>query len=476
MVSGQSERDADVVVVGTGFASTFFLHGFLARAGPDVRVLVLERGARRDHQWYVDNRDSVASRAAEQYDNRTPDKPWIFTIGFGGGSNCWWGCTPRMLPEDFALRSTYGVGEDWPISYDELEEHYADAEELMAISGPDRTPYPRSRPYPLPPHVLSESELLLHEAYPDVVFAKPTARASRAVPGSRPQCCANGVCGTCPIDAKFTVTNGLSDPYEDDRVTVLSESSATRVEVAAGDATGVHYVSGDREQFARGDLVVLGANALFNPWLLGQSGLDHSALGRGLVEQTSVLADVDLDGVDSFTGSTSITAHIYNLYAGDHRADRAAALIESASVPLRGLRMQRGRWRQKMELKLVYEDLRQDDNRVLVDGDRPETDYRGSSAYTRRAMDRAASDLEDILAPLPVEDVRVVGEGATESHILGTTVMGVDPGRSVVDGDSVHHRVRNLVVLGGSTFPTAAPANPTLTISALALRAAVQLQ
>jgi choline dehydrogenase-like flavoprotein len=53
--------------------------------------------------------------------------------------------------------------------------------------------------------------------------------------------------------------------------------------------------------------------------------------------------------------------------------------------------------------------------------------------------------------------------------------MGRDSETSVVDRDLIHHRVRNLLVLGGSAFPTAAPANPTLTISALSLRAAREM-
>jgi choline dehydrogenase-like flavoprotein len=50
--------------------------------------------------------------------------------------------------------------------------------------------------------------------------------------------------------------------------------------------------------------------------------------------------------------------------------------------------------------------------------------------------------------------------------------MGDDPATSVVDRQLVHHRVRNLLVLGGSVFPTISPSNPTLTICALSLRAA----
>jgi choline dehydrogenase-like flavoprotein len=64
---------------------------------------------------------------------------------------------------------------------------------------------------------------------------------------------------------------------------------------------------------------------------------------------------------------------------------------------------------------------------------------------------------------------------STESHILGTVVMGNDPATSVVDRTLVHHRLRNLVVLGGSAFPTVSPANPTLTISALSLWSAAKV-
>jgi choline dehydrogenase-like flavoprotein len=61
---------------------------------------------------------------------------------------------------------------------------------------------------------------------------------------------------------------------------------------------------------------------------------------------------------------------------------------------------------------------------------------------------------------------------ATEAHIIGTTTMGKDRKTSIVDGDCVHHELRNLLVLGSSTFPTGGPANPSLTIAAQAMRSA----
>jgi choline dehydrogenase-like flavoprotein len=85
------------------------------------------------------------------------------------------------------------------------------------------------------------------------------------------------------------------------------------------------------------------------------------------------------------------------------------------------------------------------------------------------------SDLSHVLAALPVEAYQIRAPSRSQGHILCTTPMGRSPLDSVVDDGLVHHRIRNLLVLGGSVFPTAAPANPTLTLAALSLRAAEKL-
>lgn len=472
MSPSHDEGSYDLIVVGTGFASTFFLSRWLERTTTE-RALVLERGEDRSHAWYVEHRDEIGSRAAATFENRTPSKVWVYTVGFGGGSNCWWACTPRMMPEDFKMASRYGVGADWPLTYDDLEEYYCDAEEMMAVAGDDRSPAPRSRPYPLPPHTLSASDELLRAAYPDLVVPQPTARASRGVKDQRPVCCANGTCHACPIDAKFRISNGLMGPYLDPRVTLRTGARVLEVDVEGASARGVRFASGGAEQVARGDLVVLGANAVFNPEIMLRSGIDDPLVGRGVVEQVSVSVDVDIARADSFGGSTSITGHGYMLYAGEHRRDRAAALLELYNVPLRGLRMERGRWRRRVEAKLIYEDLRNQESRVELseDATRPAVSFAGISEYARMGLRRSVQDLEEVLEPLGVERMHPVGVAATEAHVLGSVVMGRDASTSVVDDTMRHHRIRNLVVAGGSAFPTAAPANPTLTIAALSLRA-----
>ncbi|HUD86781.1 MAG TPA: GMC family oxidoreductase, partial [Xanthobacteraceae bacterium] len=61
-------------------------------------------------------------------------------------------------------------------------------------------------------------------------------------------------------------------------------------------------------------------------------------------------------------------------------------------------------------------------------------------------------------------------------HIMGTCRMGNDPKTSVVDSFQKSHDHDNLYIAGSSTFPTGATANPTLTLSALALRTADQIR
>jgi glucose dehydrogenase len=57
-------------------------------------------------------------------------------------------------------------------------------------------------------------------------------------------------------------------------------------------------------------------------------------------------------------------------------------------------------------------------------------------------------------------------------HVMGTYRMGDDPKTSVVDSTLRSHDHPNLYLAGSGTFPTVGTANPTLTLSALALRAA----
>ena len=468
----------DLIAVGSSFATAFFLDRYLQTARPQTRVLVLERGRVDSIDWQIENKKSSSLQTGEEVKNDT-GKSWVYVLGLGGASNGWWACTPRMLPNDFRLQSTYGVGVDWPLSYDDLEEHYTRAEEIMSVSGPtDCELFPRSRPFPQPPHRFSDPDKLLKSAYPDKYFQQASARA-REVTDTRFKCCASSVCEFCPVAAKFTIIGDMMRVFDDDRVTLATEANVLRVETVGNTATGVRYRQDGEIKTASSDLVALGANAIFNPFLLMRSGLDHPLLGRNLHEQVSVYVTIDLDGVDNFQGSTSITANGYMLYDGEHRRDHAAALIESHNIYFgKALRVERGKWRQRMELKFIFEDLPQEKNRVTMESpedDAPRIVYKGHSSYAQRGVDRLPDLLPDLLSPLPIERVGVGGINDTESHIIGTTPMGLNPKTSIVDRHLIHHKIRNLLVLGSSVYPTSSPANPTLTLAALSLWSAAHL-
>lgn len=465
----------EVIIVGSGIASSFFLHGLLRANRVPRRILVLEAGGRYEHAELLRRPRHLLTESPGLFENKNPEKPWPFTRAFGGGSNCWFGSTPRQLPEDFQMRSRFGVGTDWPLSYDDLEPFYAEAEQLLAVSGANPMPYPMSRPYPLPPHRFSEPDELLHRAYPHAFFHLPTARASQA--GPRNPCCNNGVCALCPVDAKFTVANGLSAPYEHPAVTLLTGAPVTHLETSGSRISGVAYRQQGRERVARADLVVLGANALFNPFLLLRSGLDHPQTGRGLCEQVGVKAMITLAGLKNLQGSTITTGLGFNDLLAAPRADRGAFLYHTVNRAT-NLSLKPGRELCQLEVIVAIEDLRQERNRVTAPatGDRPVVTYHGHSDYAQRTVARLPDLLADYLAPLPVENLEISGLRPTESHIQGTTVMGSDPATSVVDGHCLHYTARNLVVLGSGNFPTASPANPSLTIAALALFSAHHLR
>lgn len=55
--------------------------------------------------------------------------------GPGGTTLHWLGSTPRMLPNDFKMKTLYGQAVDWPISYDDLKPYYEMAELEIGVSG-----------------------------------------------------------------------------------------------------------------------------------------------------------------------------------------------------------------------------------------------------------------------------------------------------------------------------------------------------
>ena len=97
-------------------------------------------------------------------------------------------------------------------------------------------------------------------------------------------------------------------------------------------------------------------------------------------------------------------------------------------------------------------------------------DHPDDLAMARFLQDQAKAVLE---AAGAVETWKgPVAEQTGAPHLLGTARMGNDPASSVVDRYHRSHEVPNLFVCDGSSFVTSGRGQPTLTIQALAFRAA----
>lgn len=471
-----SKNHYTAIIVGTGFASSFFLKEYLSRASRDVRVLVLEKGKDIPYSWKLGNVSNTSHNFSNDLHNLTPQKPWIQNIAFGGGS-CWTGNTPRMHPSDFKTRTLHGVGEDWPFDYEELEPYLVEVEEIMGIAGAESSEYPRSRPYPTKPHRLNALDRLLQTKYGQQHMAMPSARASDVSVG-RPPCCNNGVCSVCPIGAKFQVDLYMRSLYQDPRVTLVTEADVRAVIIENATAKGVHYVRDGKELEVFADFVAVGAHAIATPFILLNSGLDDYALGRYLNEQISVDVRVNLSGVENYDGGQRVSGLGSMFLNEPNRGQIPGCLVENYNIPW--LRAEFGKWRHVGLLKFVMEDIPEPQNRVTVGPDgRMQVEYAAYSEYMNRGIKEVRRRVESLLDGLPVEDYYLGEEEGSSlggsAHIHGTTRMGHDPSNSVVDPQLIHHRVRNLAALGAGAFPTCPAANPTLILAALSLRSARML-
>jgi choline dehydrogenase-like flavoprotein len=153
------EQQHDVVVVGAGVAGSLMVK-YLTRAG--FRVLVLEAGpaTAESFEGYTKHLETFFAASSKGPESAWPPASQVpqpdtgdlrnnsgyfvqqgpntygstYTRSQGGSTLHWLGVSLRMLPEDFALRSRYGIGRDWPLRYEDLEPYYRKAEYELGVS------------------------------------------------------------------------------------------------------------------------------------------------------------------------------------------------------------------------------------------------------------------------------------------------------------------------------------------------------
>jgi choline dehydrogenase-like flavoprotein len=430
----------------------------------------------------------------------------------------------RFRPSDFNEFSRRGgvpgaALADWPITYEELEPYYSAVEWAIGVSGapgtgPDEPR--RSRPYPLPPLNVTGPGVLLEVACRKLGWssmAAPMALLSRPYQGRQP--CHN--CGFClgfPCEwgaksgANYTM---VPEALKSGRCELRTESYVRKIETDdAGRVTGVIYFDRNKTEIVqRAKAVVLCANGAESPRLLLMSksnrfpdGLANSSglVGKYFMFNGGVTSRAEFEHeINGFKGPvvSRITHHTYeldpklNLIGGggfDFRFD-----VPMLSMAL-GIPESEPQWGSAFKKRLRpwftntlqsyghTSSLPVESNSMSLDPELKDdwglpamrTTYKEHEHDLRlyKYFQARGHELLNAAGALKIHDTPITDDPGFAVHLLGTCRMGNDPASSVVDKYHRAHDVRNLFIVDGSSFVTSGRGQPTLTIQALAFRAA----
>jgi glucose dehydrogenase len=448
----------------------------------------------------------------------------------GGSTWAWRGNCPRFIPHDFKLKTLYGQGVDWPISYDDLEPWYCDAEAALGVSGNQKEwdnllGAHRSRGFPMKEIAQCYGDRQLRKRLDKIHFdghalkilSLPQARNSAAYDG-RPACHGNSNCiPLCPIQAKYDATVHVKKATQLG-AKLIPQAVVTDLKLdASGQVSEVSYKTWDGQQqpSVKGRIVVLASHAIETVKILlmsnGGQGIANSSdqVGRNLMDHLGGEGAAIMPfQVFPFRGpqSTScIEALRDHKFRGQFCAFRMTIGNDGwgrSQHPYDTLKKLTDRnlfgeeLRRELnhivtrQLRVAYstEQLPDPDNRVTLSNDmddlgipKPAIAYKVDD-YTRKGMDYAQRAIKHIFTVVgaPEETWEFSDLKAKffsgSGHIMGTCRMGSDPKTSVVDLDCQSHDVKNLFIVGSTVFPTGGNTNPTVTLAALALRAAATLK
>lgn len=491
--------ECDVVIIGSGMGG-----GTLAYALRDsgARVLIVEQGdflPREAANW-----SPTAVHMRGRYRNSPPwydDKGKAFVPGnyhYVGGSTKMYGATlPRLREHDFDdVEHPDGVSPAWPITYGDLEPHYAEAERMYLVhgqKGDDPTDPWRSTDFPFPPvpHM------------PAVADFMDSARSQGLHPFALPQAMdvrEGGACVLCPtcdafpclVDAKGDAdVSAVRPAIASPTVRLLTRAEVVRLRTDPGGrhATEAEIRHDGRTITVRAGRFVVAAGAANTAALLLRSASDahpsglangSGQVGRNFMRHiTSFFVAVDPRRVNE--DGFHKTLGINDWYSAGPTTRFPLGNVQGLGK-LRGPHVKNARkyiplpildavTHRTLDLFLQTEDLPLSDNRVRLNsrGDIVLT-YRPTNQSTHRElvarMKRVARR-----AGYPFVLHQELGIEAT-SHQCGTARMGADGASSVVDPLCKSHEVDNLWIVDSSPFPSSAAVNPALTVAALALRVA----
>jgi quinoprotein glucose dehydrogenase len=516
--------ETDVVLIGAGISGAMVAEKLAETT--EQKILVIEAGNRI---FNLDERFERRRRFLEYGENPWPDDHvegqtakgiQSRTMAVGGLALHWGGTTPRYSPEDFRIRSLYGIGDDWPIAYDDLDPHFQEAEERLGVAGsPGPSALdPRQKDYPLPPLPLSYNLTLLKEwAEKSGVAFWPNPVAKNSIPyGGRNVCTRCDTCSICPTGAKYSPDFSFQRLLADNRIELSSRTLVRKLVLAEGTDRIDYAVATDRDDpdepvHVRAKTFVLASGYCWSSHLLLLSANDR--FPNGIANRSGLVGKY-------VTGHRPVNAFVQvpmKLYPGVYRADSLLSKkfqFGSSESRDRYVRHDFRIW----ESDYARRPRVKDDDGSLLLGDAILNDWRNRtetgvarmrSYYDVLPARESALTLDESRTnsygdPLPridfvdsddslglreftEETIRtrfndVVRAGGGEildlrvdevyDHPGGGCRMGDDPETSVVDSHGRAHDHENLWVVGAPAIVSAGCNNGTLTFAALSLRAA----
>lgn len=488
----------DVVIVGSGFGGGTMAYA-LSRAG--LNVLLVERGGwphRDDTDWngraiLLDGRYRGESPIAV---DQKPDGAPVQSFpneAVGGNSIFFGGASLRLREADFAR---------WPIAYRDLERHYTAAEQLLEVhgtAGRDPVEPPRSSPYPFAPLPLTAPAQRIFSAAEKLgwhPFQIPVA-INHAGP-REPKCINCFTCDgfPCRIGAKNDVTQTALAKADPARLSILARTVAAKLGVRDGRVVALDAIDrdGDRRFTVRAKLFVIAAGALATPALMLRSGFERldasGAIGRYLMRHCNAM----LGFLFPFRTNPQAVNHkqvcISDFYESVRKTDGTAlGVIQDMCMPppdvVRALGPRGFRWAAYLgaahiqTLLCIAEDQPQADNRVALDASGAADRWSQPLATVHHRYAEGDLRRRDQLVAHARRVLRAAGGVAGKvrlidsfSHAVGTARFGLDPTASVLDRHCRFWSLPNLFAVDGSFMPTSGGVNPSLTITANALRVA----
>jgi choline dehydrogenase-like flavoprotein len=451
-------------------------------------------------------------------------QPAFYASGVGGSSVHFTGNFWRLRESDFKERSLLGPisgtnFDDWPITYAELEPFYTRVDWEIGISGaPGPDDSFRSRDFPLPPFPIKSSGVLMEKGAKALgwsVQPEPHAILSGPLNG-RPGCISCGFCMGfgCEVDAKSsTLAAMIPQAIASGNCEIRAECAVFRIETNdSGRVSEVLYYDpkgNERSQKARA--VIVSANGAETPRLLLNSasekfpdGLANSSgfVGRNLMFNSHANVQAVFEHPLNDYKGVQVSRMVHEFYESDpKRGFYGGGGIDArpfmASVPLMfalmSSRPDSPSWGAEYKANLEHDFARTmflfasgtslplDRNNITIDPThkdrwgRPSLritykDHEDDMSLARFMQDRSA-ELVDAAGAVNSWrghiDYQTYG-----AHLLGTCRMGDDPATSVTDKTHRSHDIPNLFICDGSSMVTSGRGQPTMTIMALAFRAA----